>query len=143
MKMIKEGVDSFYFISQTDDEAKMLLQFMKGVVPVRVDNGQPNTAVAVRFVPDISTLVAPKTSEYDKLSTQDLLTKAVELGIEVDKNAIREDLIRVIEESKSNPERAKEMAAKVRPVKAKRSLGDHIVQGNGGGFEYSAKSTNA
>ena len=143
MKMIKEGNHSFIYVSQTQEEAEFLLQLVRGLIAARVDAGAPDTAVSIRIMPDLHALISPTAGEYDKLTEADLATKAVEAGIPVAKNTIRDDLIKIIEVAKEDIPKAKEMAKKVRPAQLKTSLPPQANVGNGGGFQYSAKSSNA
>ena len=143
MKMIKEGNRSLLYVSQLQEEAEFLLQLLRGMTAVRVDAGGPNSAVSIRIMPDLHAMMSPATTEYDKLTEADLATKAVEAGIPVTKDTVRDDLVKIIEVAKEDLPKAKEMAKKVRPAQKKMGIPPQANTGNGGGFQYSAKSSNA
>lgn len=138
MKILKEGNDSILIIGQADPDFHMMDRLLGGVIAIRCDHAGQRR---VRLIPDLQAMVSPKTDEYASLSVDDLATKAVELGIPIHRNALREDLIKVLETAKGGTDAAlaaaRELAAKARPAMVQPSpIGQKIV-GNGGGYEYS------
>jgi len=112
MKIIKEeGGNSIMVIAQTEDEKRFVYQLQTGVTVMRCDLGDQ---VRLRILPDITALVQPKTQEYNSMSVDDLSTKAATMGIDVQRNAHRDDLIKVLEMAKTDLETAKEASKKIR-----------------------------
>lgn len=129
MKIVKEeNGNSIIAIAQTEEEIRFLQQLERGVTTVRADLG---SIIRLRFMPSLDAMVAPKQTEYAAMSADDLSTKAATLGIDVSKGSARDDLIKILEASKTDVERAREMAKLARP--AKQSKPFQLTQGGRNG----------